>query len=351
MSTPPEDDVPLTRAARRAAERAAGAESVEPIPSVSPAPSEPAPERGAESATVPAESADPGAVTRAAAPTNSADAAPTRALPVVEPSGMDALFNPPTDETPEVAPVTPRKTAPVAKRRPRTSVVGVLGELLITAGVLVMLYLVWQLWFNDMVERNQQNAAAVDLSQQWDADAAKNPPVFPESGEPPAIAQPEDGVEFAILQIPRFGADYGAPLAGGVSKAKTLDKAGIGHYPDTQLPGQPGNFALAGHRNTHGAPLNLVADLQLGDAIVVATPEGWYTYRYRNSEYVTPSAVEVLNPIPQSDSAEISDSVITLTSCNPKMSTAERIISYGVFESFTPRGDTPPASLASPQEG
>ncbi|RLP75364.1 class E sortase [Mycetocola tolaasinivorans] len=226
---------------------------------------------------------------------------------------------------------------------------GFLGEILLTAGALMLLYLVWQLWYNDMVERGQQDREAASLTEKWDAEESAQPGT-PNDGVVPVIAAPGDGEIFATLRIPRFGPDYGAPLAGGVSKAKTLDKAGIGHYPDTQLPGQAGNFAVAGHRNTHGAPLNLVADLRVGDAIVIETREGWFTYRYRNSEYVQPTAVDVLNPVPREDSVAATQSVITLTSCNPKMSTAERIIAYGLFESFTPRADGAPTSL-TPTEG
>ncbi|RLP83482.1 class E sortase [Mycetocola lacteus] len=251
------------------------------------------------------------------------------------------------------APVAAAGAGSGKRRRKRPfegfSVIGAFGEILLTAGVLMLLYLVWQLWYNDMVERGQQDGAAASLSQQWDKDAKENPaPAF--EGAAPVIPTPVDGETFANLRIPRFGESYGAPLAGGVSKAKTLDKAGIGHYSDTQLPGQPGNFALAGHRNTHGAPLNQVANLRVGDAIVIETPEGWFTYRYRNSEYVPPTAVDVLNAVPREDSVAATQSVITLTSCNPIMSTAERIIAYGLFESFTPRADGAPKSL-NPVEG
>jgi sortase A len=108
---------------------------------------------------------------------------------------------------------------------------------------------------------------------------------------------------------------------------------------------------VAGHRNTHGKPLNQVGTLQIGDAIVVEVPEGWYTYRFRTLEYVKPSGVGVLNPVPQADGVEATDSFITLTSCNPAFSTAERIIAYGVFESWTPRAAGTPAVLTQSLEG
>ncbi|MFT4235769.1 MAG: sortase, partial [Microbacterium sp.] len=79
--------------------------------------------------------------------------------------------------------------------------------------------------------------------------------------------------------------------------------------------------------------------------IVLQTKDGWYVYRFRNIEYVTPTQVDVLNPIPQSDSTEITQSYITLTACSPMYSAAERIVAYGVFESFTPTSAGEPAAL------
>ena len=221
-----------------------------------------------------------------------------------------------------------------------------------------MLFLVWQLWVNDAIVRAAQDSEAAELSEQWAATrpAADPLPVEDNSqpvdyGDPVVLPQPGDAETFGIMHVPRFGPDYAAKLSGGVSKARTLDPLGIGHYPDTQMPGEIGNFAIAGHRNTHGKPLNAIGSLQVGDAIVVEVPEGWYTYRYRSTEYVKPSGVGVLDAVPQADGVVATDSVITLTSCNPVFSQAERIVAYGLFESWTPAAAGPPASLTEPVEG
>jgi len=134
-------------------------------------------------------------------------------------------------------------------------------------------------------------------------------------------------------------------MAGGVSRPVTLDPIGIGHYPGTAMPGQPGNFAVAAHRTTWGAPFNRIAELRLNDAIVVETADGWYTYRFRTLEYVTPDQVDVLLPVPQAMDVPAGTAYITMTSCSPMYSLAERIVAYGVFESFTPRSAGEPASL------
>jgi sortase A len=157
--------------------------------------------------------------------------------------------------------------------------------------------------------------------------------------------QPKDAQVFGVMRIPRFGADYQVPMAGGVSRARTLDPIGIGHYPGTPMPGAVGNVAVAAHRTTFGKPFHRIADLQVGDAIVIETKAGWYTYRFRNLEYVTPHAVDVLQPVPQT-SIRANGKYLTMTSCSPMYFKSERIVAYSVFESFTPRADGAPASLA-----
>lgn len=242
-----------------------------------------------------------------------------------------------------------------ARPRPRrrVSVIGVFGELFITAGVLVMLYVVWQLWVGDLIYGAQNNAAAEELSQTWaeqytppEPDGEVLPTEEPASVEPVILPEPADTEVFGIMRVPRFGDDYAVQMAGGVTRAGTLDSIGIGHYPGTAMPGEEGNFALAAHRTTYGAPFNRIAELKVGDAIVVETPAGWYTYRFRTLEYVTPSETDVLRPVPQQPDVPANGKYITLTSCSPMFSLAERIVGYGVFESFTPYADGPPAALS-----
>lgn len=242
------------------------------------------------------------------------------------------------------------------RRRQRVSAWGVLGELLITAGVLTLLYVGWQLWIGDMIYGSQRNAAGQELSQEWEQGTAALTPTAsptptasaedePVAVEPVIRAEPADGERFAVMRVPRFGSDYAWEMAGGVSRARTLDPIGIGHYPGTPMPGDVGNFAVAAHRTTWGAPFNRIAELRVNDAIVVETADGWYTYRFRTLEYVTPSEVDVLLPVPQMAGAPAGSRYITLTSCSPMYSLAERIVAYGVFESFTPRASGPPTAL------
>jgi len=164
--------------------------------------------------------------------------------------------------------------------------------------------------------------------------------------DPVVLAEPADAQVFGVMHIPRFGSDYAVKIAGGVSRPRTLDPIGIGHYPGTPMPGAEGNVALAAHRTTFGKPFNLIATLHIGDAIVIETADGWYTYRFRTLEYVKPDAIAVIAPVPQQVGVAADGRYLTMTSCSPMYSRAERIIAYSSFESFTRRSAGAPASLA-----
>lgn len=245
---------------------------------------------------------------------------------------------------------------PRERRRARShaTVVSVLGELLLTAGVLVMLFVAWQMWIGDIIIGAQANEAGAELSAQWESmPPPEAPPAIVPADEPavapvyePVIAPRPVGTEvFANMIIPRFGADYRVNIAGGTTRPLTLDHGRIGMYDDSRMPGEMGNFSVAGHRTTWGAPLNQIDKLRLNDAIVVEMAEGWYTYRFRTLEYVVPTQVEVLLDVPEMPDMPADNRYITLTACSPLHSLAERIVAYGVFESFQPRAEGPPASI------
>jgi len=260
------------------------------------------------------------------------------------------------------------ETARASRRLPRSArakitVIGVLGELLLTAGVLVLLFLGWQLWWNDMIMANSQSNAASEISQKWisEAEAAPEPadepvgatepsvdPVPSEYGSPIVAAAPANAKAFAVMYVPRFGKDYHRTIAEGTGHdVLNSNRLGIGHYAGTQMPGEVGNFAVAAHRSAFGGAMHLINELQLGDAVYVQTSDGYYTYRYRDTEYVAPSEVQVLAAVPNDPDQNAADSIITLTSCNPLYSTAERIIAYGMLESWQPLSAGAPVELAS----
>ncbi|MCR2783046.1 MULTISPECIES: class E sortase [unclassified Microbacterium] len=252
---------------------------------------------------------------------------------------------------PETSVALRTRRRPADSRRP-VNVFGVLGEILITLGVIVLLYVAWQMWIGDAIIAGERQTEARELSRQWSEQAQPQPATpEPEAAAEPAPAEPivpaqvGNAEVFATLHIPRFGDGWVFPVAEGTSKSRVLDPIGIGHYPNTAMPGAVGNVALAAHRYTHGAPFEHVPSLRIGDAIVIETPDGWFTYRFRNLEYVRPSEVAVLEPVPQQVGVAPDGRYLTLTTCSPMWSTDERIAAYAVYESFTPRDQGEPESL------
>ena len=234
--------------------------------------------------------------------------------------------------------------------RRRVSVVGVLGELLISAGVFVLLFLGWQLWFNDLVVGNTLHEESVQQSSTWQGNLSTAENGTP--NDPPVLGKPSAvGEVFGLMIIPRFGDDYYRPIAEGVGTTTVLNKGEIGHYPSSSMPGAVGNFAVAAHRTSYGASFNGLSKLRTGDHIFIETADGWYQYGFRNLEYVRPTGVGVVAPVPQADGATATDRLMTMTSCNPLFSSAERIIAYSVFDRFYPRSDGPPDEIAATVAG
>jgi sortase A len=247
-------------------------------------------------------------------------------------------------------PLLTRRALTRARRRQnrRVSFVGVIGELLITGGFMVFLFLGWQLWLNDIIVGDQQNHVAADLAQSWTSgNVSLNHETTPiDYGEPIVDTAPATAKAFAVMYIPRFGAEWKRTVSEGVDPGMVLNKNGIGHYDNTQMPGDMGNFAVAAHRTTYGAPFSKIAELRTGDKIYVQTPDAFYTYVFRNRETVSPQGVGVLDPVPQFQGVDPTARLLTMTSCNPKFSAAERIIAYAVLESWQPASAGPPAEIA-----
>lgn len=286
------------------------------------------------------------------------------ALPTLTPVARDAAAPVTRRQLREAQAALPAPAIPAAAARPvrprrRPTVLGVAGEVLATVGVLVLLFVAWQMWIGDVIMSQAADEHGHQVTEQWaKAPAPTLPPVVDDGSglggmktyEPPLMTAPQNGVPWgAQMRIPRFGADYNVTIAGGITRPDALDHGWIGVYPNSGMPGQVGNFSMAGHRTTWGKPFNQLDKLHLGDAIVIETAQGWYTYRFRTLEYVTPETVAVLDPTPQGSGVDGAPSdggrYITLTACSPLYSLAERIVAYGVFDSFQPRALGAPVSL------
>jgi sortase A len=233
------------------------------------------------------------------------------------------------------------------KPRRRVSAVGVIGEVLITAGVFVLLFLGWQLWLQDILVGGQQQHAAEALTQKWQEAAPRAPEkVSTDPGTPIVMTAPSNATPFATLYVPRWGATWTRTIAQGVGTTDVLNKIGVGHYPGTQMPGAVGNFAIAAHRHAYGGGFEYLHELHVGDHVYIGTADGWYEYTFRDIEYVKPTQVNVLQPVPMQPGAIPTDRILTMTTCNPFFSTRERMIGYALFDTWYPIAGGPPAEIA-----
>lgn len=236
------------------------------------------------------------------------------------------------------------RPAPTRRRRDPVGVaVGVLGEVLLTLGLLLGLFLVWQLWWTDVVADRAQQEVVEELGWADPVEPADEP--VGDLGDPPVMDEPADLTTFATLHVPRWGADYVRPISQGVDKRTVLDVLGIGHYPGTAMPGAVGNFAVSGHRTTYGKPFNRVAELQVGDPLVVRTEEAWYVYRVTGTDVVLPHQVEVIAPVPNQPGVEPDRRSMTLTTCHPMFSARERFVVWAELDRWQPASAGAPAEL------
>ncbi|SEE79694.1 class E sortase [Ruania alba] len=240
-----------------------------------------------------------------------------------------------------------RRARSHAGRRPSAAsqVVGVFGELLITAGVLLGLFVVWQIWWTDVEGAREASAAFEEFNDGLDveipAQAGEARTDEPPPPEPVALG----GGAFAALWVPDWGTDYKFPIAEGVDRPSVLDAGFAGHYPDTAMPGEVGNFAVAGHRQTYGRPFYNIDTLEEGDSIIVQTHTAWYVYRVTSYEIVAPTQVDVIAPVPGDAFAEPTEAMLTLTTCHPLWSTAERYIVHAELDHWIPLEDGMPEDL------
>ncbi|MEU6849356.1 class E sortase [Actinacidiphila alni] len=235
--------------------------------------------------------------------------------------------------------VEARRAAKAAKESPAVVISRLVGELFITTGVLMLLFVTYQLWWTNVRAHQQASGAANNLQHQWDS--AKSDP-----NRVPGTFSPGQG--FAIMYIPTL--DVKAPIAQGVSKHNVLDKGMIGHYDgalNTAMPwDKTGNFAVAAHRNTHGEPFRYINHLKPGDKVVVETASTYYTYEITKSLPSTPpSNISVIKPVPVGSGFTGPGRYLTLTTCTPEFTSTNRLIVWGKMIEERPRSKGKPDAL------
>ncbi|MGW8379981.1 class E sortase [Streptomyces sp. ODS28] len=252
------------------------------------------------------------------------------------------------------------------------------AEAAVTCGLVVLLLVVHQLWWTNRQAEADARHKVDELRQQWErpgASTSQDPSGTSDgggasdgssgsSGEGGQDAVAGDGGRqregapqeggagartqrpgwedaYAVMRIPKLGVT--APVAEGVSKAAVLNRGYIGHYPATADPGEPGNFGVAGHRNTHGEPFRYINRLRTGDRIEVETRKGRYVYAVRRTiPETTPGDGTVLDSRPYSSvhpGHRMSGSgyYVTLTTCTPEFTSRYRLVVWGELVSARPR--------------
>jgi len=228
-----------------------------------------------------------------------------------------------------------------------------LGQALIALGVVMLLFVVYEMWVTNVFAHAKQQATRNQIERSWSQgrdplkgrDRLKLP-----SGRQVTIPL---GIGFANLYIPRLGKDFAFPIVEGIDDPN-LEK-GVGHYPGTAIPGQIGNFAVAGHRVGKGEPFLNLNHLRPGDAVVVQTARNWYIYRVMGDdatgdvtakgtlgipgrEIVSPTDVKVIGPVPDHPGTKPTRAVMTMTTCHPKYSANNRMIIHALLDRAVPVG-------------
>lgn len=189
------------------------------------------------------------------------------------------------------------------------------GWTMIVLGYVLLLFVAYELWGTNLITDGHQRELKQDLARAFGSVEA--------SGEPREL-RPVPGNALGILRIPKI--DLNVAFVQGVTIEHL--KKGPGHYPATALPGEEGNVGIAGHRTTYAKPFWSLDELIAGDRIHIRTTEGRYVYEVVWKRVVSPSAVEVLDPTERAS--------LTLTTCNPRFSAAQRLIVRAVQVSALP---------------
>ena len=218
------------------------------------------------------------------------------------------------------------------------------GETCLTAGVVALLFVAYLVWGTGWHTAAVQSQFAAQLNTQWQHEhvqPAAQPAVRPDGR---ALAIPADPIHvvawepFAFIRIPAFGAHWRFTVIEGTKLAQL--NVAPGHVPGTQLPGQLGNFAIAGHRVTAGNPFWSLPSLRAGELVYIDTEYNTYTYRVTGPPvWVPPDDTAVLAPVPGHPGRRPSRRLISLITCDPAWTGTHRVIVTGVLIAATQRAE------------
>lgn len=225
-----------------------------------------------------------------------------------------------------------------SSRRRIDTALGVVGRTFITAGLLLLGLVAYQLWGTGIEQRRAQERLRDDFTEMISS-ATATPSSTVASSQPSTTENPVVDVPkrpnsaLALLEVPSAG------IADIVVEGATVSalRHGPGHITGTALPGEPGNSAIAGHRTTYGAPFANLDDVKVGDEVTVTTARGVFTYAVGDVRIVGPNRTDVLRS--RGDAT-----TLTLITCHPRFSTAKRLVVTAELTSSEPLTTSPPAA-------
>jgi sortase A len=232
---------------------------------------------------------------------------------------------------------------PLAEASRVRKVIHGIGEVMITFGLVLLLFAGYEIWGKAAIVEGHQNDLDKQLEQAW----ADEPVVVPPAVDPSASASPTQaapppippGSSLGRLYLPRLS-KYWVVVEG--IEPKDIAYA-PGHYPDTARPGEIGNFSVAGHRSP--AIFWDLDKMRAGDPVVVETQSTFFIYRVTELTIVAPTAIEVVAPVPGQPGVTPTEAMLTLTTCNPKWDNYQRLIMHAQLERSQPRSAGRPAEI------
>lgn len=265
-----------------------------------------------------------------------------------------------TDEKPDFNPAVSGEAAaeetsqigeetrfPVTQKRVGAGVktASIVGEIMITAGLVLALFVFWQLYVTSWEVAGATSTAVTSFT----SSLPETPTQLTEerrTDPPPPVSLPAVGKTFATLHVPKWDSMV-IPIAQGESQW-ILDTGYAGHYSlafKTQGPGEVGNFALAAHRRSYGNSFRRVEELVDGDPLIVETRDAWLVYRVTTHQIVLPQQVDVIDPVPGHPGQKPVDRLMTLTTCHPEYGNSHRYIVHSKLEYWVPRDAGRPSVL------
>lgn len=218
-------------------------------------------------------------------------------------------------------------------------VLDVTGRLFITVGLLMLSFVAYQLWGTGIKQAQSQKKLEQQFTAQTGAGTTQGSPA--PGATSPGAGTLHEGDVLGRIRIPAIGVDTWM-VAG--AKLKDLEK-GPGVFPKSAMPGHLGNFAVAGHRTSYGAPFGNIDALEKGDSIILSTLDGSFTYSVTGNEIVDPSNVSVIRTV------DPTRAVATLVTCHPKWTSSRRLIVHAELTSQqTPMTSTSVVDIAAPTE-